>query len=204
MEYLSEDPRLVAGALSLVGIAFLVAMKVTQQGKYLIRAGIAFGLALLVVGIEWLWVTDRERVEDTVLGLSKAVAASDGDRAAFFVDPKCVLEVGPESTNQAINHYLGAIVGPIPDWLRQHLDSIHFDYLRLTRMKTEILPLPGAARVECIAHGSGQKSEPFQSFMIPPDGMGWSFSLREVEPKVWKITRISPGRVDLGAFGRRQ
>ena len=43
MTYLLEDPTYLAGGLLLLAGAFLVALKVTQQGKYLVRAGIAWG-----------------------------------------------------------------------------------------------------------------------------------------------------------------
>ena len=34
--------------------------------------------------------------------------------------------------------------------------------------------------------------------MTPPAGMGWSLGLREVQPGVWKVSRITPGRVANG------
>jgi hypothetical protein len=34
--FLSEDPTYLAGFLALVAVALLVALKVTQQGKYLV------------------------------------------------------------------------------------------------------------------------------------------------------------------------
>ena len=62
MTSLSEDPTYWAGGLILLAGAFLVALNLTQEGKYLIRAGAAFGLALVVVVIEWFWVTDLDAV----------------------------------------------------------------------------------------------------------------------------------------------
>ena len=38
MTFLSEDPTYVAGALGVLAGAFLIALRVTQQGKYLIWA----------------------------------------------------------------------------------------------------------------------------------------------------------------------
>ena len=43
MTYLSEDPTFLAGFFLVLAGAFLAALKVTQQGKYLVRAGIALG-----------------------------------------------------------------------------------------------------------------------------------------------------------------
>lgn len=66
MTYLSEDPTYLAGGLVLLAGAFFIALYSTQQGKYLIRGAVALGLALVVVVIEWLWVTDTERIEQLV------------------------------------------------------------------------------------------------------------------------------------------
>ena len=41
MTYLSEDPTVLVGGLLLLAAAFVVALQVTQQGKYLIRALVA-------------------------------------------------------------------------------------------------------------------------------------------------------------------
>ena len=59
MTNLSEDPTYLAGLLLLLAGVFLVALNITQQGKYLIRAGVMLGLALAVVAVEWFWVTDN-------------------------------------------------------------------------------------------------------------------------------------------------
>ncbi len=48
MTYLSEDPTFLAGGLLLLAGAFLLALKVTQQGKYAIRAGVAMVMAVAV------------------------------------------------------------------------------------------------------------------------------------------------------------
>src|SRR4051794_38073107 len=94
MYYLAEDPTYLAGGLGLLAAAFLVALRVTQQGKYLIWAGVAGGLALAALAVEKAWVTDNERIEDTVYGLADAVRASDGDRLASYLTPDCRVELG--------------------------------------------------------------------------------------------------------------
>src|SRR4051794_20690928 len=66
MESLSEDPTYLAGGLGLVALMLLVALRVTQQGRYLIRALIVLGLAAAVLVIEHFWFTDAERIEGVV------------------------------------------------------------------------------------------------------------------------------------------
>ena len=38
MEFLSEDPTYLAGGLGLIAVGLLIALRVSQQGKYLIGA----------------------------------------------------------------------------------------------------------------------------------------------------------------------
>jgi len=77
MEFLSDDPTYLAGGLGLLGAVLLIATWLTQQGKFLVWAGVAFALALVVLGVERVWVTDDERIEETVYALGEAVKTSD-------------------------------------------------------------------------------------------------------------------------------
>jgi hypothetical protein len=45
---LSEDPIYVIDGFLLLGAAFVIALKITQRGKYLLNAGIALALASAV------------------------------------------------------------------------------------------------------------------------------------------------------------
>ncbi len=71
----------------LLAAAFGVALKATQQGKYLIGASIAAALAAVVVAVEWMWVTDTERIEQVVYDLRQAVLDSDVDRVLAHLAP---------------------------------------------------------------------------------------------------------------------
>ncbi len=81
--------------------AFVVALNVTQQGKYLIRAGIAFGLALMVVAIEWFWVTDNERIEQVVYDLRRAVQSSDVEGVLAHMAPNVQYLQGETALSEA-------------------------------------------------------------------------------------------------------
>ena len=98
MTNLSEDPTYLAGGLLLVAGAFVVALNVTQQGKYLIRAGIALALALMVVAIEWFWVTDNERIEQVVYDLRRAVQNSDVEGVLAHMAPNVQYLAGGDRT----------------------------------------------------------------------------------------------------------
>ena len=87
MEFLSEDPTYLAGGLGLLAVALLIALRVTQQGRYLIWALVALGLAAVVLVIEHFWVTDAERIERVVYDLRDAVLASDAERVLTYLTP---------------------------------------------------------------------------------------------------------------------
>ena len=82
MTNFSEDPTYSVAGLILLAVGFLVALKFNQRGKYLVYAGIALGLAISVFAIEWLWVTDNERIEQVVYQLRHALTEFGCRRSA--------------------------------------------------------------------------------------------------------------------------
>lgn len=94
MAFLSEDPTYLAGFLVLVAGAFLMALKVTQQGKYLAWALTALGLAVVVVVIERMWVTDNERIESVVYELRRTVLAANPEDVLAQLTPDVEYYVG--------------------------------------------------------------------------------------------------------------
>src|SRR4051794_7079012 len=88
MYYLAEDPSYVLAALGMVAAGVVVALKVTQQGKFLLWAGIVAAVALGIFGLERYWVTDAERIEAVVYDLGNAVEASDVDRIKSHLDDR--------------------------------------------------------------------------------------------------------------------
>jgi hypothetical protein len=182
MSYLSEDPTYLAGALLLLAGALLIALNVTKQGKYLVSAGIAFGLALAVVLIEWMWVTDIERIEMVVYDVRRAVLSSDAEAVIAHLAPSATYlqwetALSPDETQRLI---------------RNNVSNIHLEFARITELQTSVgqQSRRGKAEFRVFTRG-GPKSS---SNAI--DGINtvtsWSLGFQETEPGVWKITRISP------------
>jgi hypothetical protein len=194
MYYLSDDPTYLAGGLALLGLIFLIMLWATQQGKYLIYGGAALGLALLVVVIERVWVTDNERIEDTVYALAKAVEASDGEKAAEFLTPDCRLEPSTDTENMVVRYISNRFAGPVSrERLIDELSHVKFDYLKIVALRANAGKISGRGTAEFAALAMGTPG-----IMTPPAGMGWSLGLREVQPGVWKVSRITPGRLPNG------
>jgi ketosteroid isomerase-like protein len=186
--YLSEDAWPLAGVLGLVALGFLIALWVTQQGKYLFRAGIALGLAVLVLGIEHFWVTDNERIEAVVKDLRHAVEASDADRVIAHLAPEVSVVGGDDRVGRrlsALSHHF--TVGMI----RGVLDDTQFDYVRVSRLTTHAGAQSRLGTAEFRVQAMGSSStHPTRNFAT--NGLDWSLGFRETSPGVWKVTRITP------------
>ena len=196
MEFLSDDPTVPAAALGLAALVCLVLLKVGQQGKYLIWAGVCAALLAALLLVERLWVTDAERIEAVVYGLAQAVAESDGDRAADFLDERCELQPADDRGNILVRIVSNHFAGPITRArLKRELPNYQFDYVRVARVTTHAGAMTRLGSAEFVVHIFGLQKEPAAGIATPPSGMGWALGLREAEPGVWKVTRITPGMV---------
>lgn len=185
MEYLSEDPTLVAGFLLLLAGVFVVAMRATQQGKYLVRAVIAATLAAMVVLLEWLWVTDNERIEQVVYGLRDAVASSDAEAVLDYMAPEVTYVRGDTTLEGDATRGL----------IRDNLSRVRFEIVRISGLETSAARQSrrGTARFHALFKGTMDSS--VGSLNVGTVDSVWSLGLRETEPGVWKVNRITPVQV---------
>jgi hypothetical protein len=189
MEYLSEDPTYLAGSLGIAGAAFLIALRLTQQGKYLVWAGIALSLALLVLAIEWIWVTDNERIEQVVYSLGRAVESADSPAVLGHLTPDVrYVARGASLPGPATRSMIeGAVAGA------------KFDFLRITHLRVNAggQSRRGTAEFQVVASGSVEG--PFNTLNFGTTNSSWSLGFRETSPKVWKVNRITPIRFPSGS-----
>jgi ketosteroid isomerase-like protein len=183
MEYLSEDPTVLTGALVVVAVAFLIATRVTQQGKYLFLAGGAFSLAILVVLVEWFWITDTERIEAVVYDLGKAVEASDAQGVLKHLTSDVQYSVSGASLSSEQTRYM----------IEQAVSNVHIDFLRISQLEASAMQQSrrGKAEFKVLASGS------FSGAGGLGGGAGtgnsrWSLGFQETSPNVWKVNRITP------------
>jgi len=196
MEILSDDPTFLVGALGIVAAGFLVALRITQQGKFLIWALGTGALALVLLGIDWIWVTDNERIEAVVYDLRRAVRESDVDGVFKHLAPD--IQYAPTGN---LRYLPGAAVkGEMARALiRNTLHAAKFDFVRISGLETHAgaQTRRGTAEFQVIASGSFQG--PGVTYNFGTTGSAWSLGLRETSPKVWQVERISPVRLPEGA-----
>jgi hypothetical protein len=176
MTYLSDDPTVLAGALLLLAAAFGVALKVTQQGKYLVAALIAAGLAVAVVAVEWVWVTDAERIEDVIYDLRQAVLDSDSDRVAGHLARNVQYLKGDIALDAEATRGL----------IQSQLSHVTFDFIAIRNLRINVgrQSRRGTAEFGVLARtnlGTGNSV--------------WSLGFQETEPGAWKVNRISPVQI---------
>jgi len=181
MYYLNEDPLYVLLALGLGAAVCLIALRVTQQGKFLVWAGALSGLAALLFLGERLWVTDAERVEAVVYDLAEAVEASDISRIESHLDGNPTLG----RQGQA-----GGVV-PAKLFLSQ-IRQVRFDFVRVGRLHAAVGDQSRRGSAEFKVTTSGTLDEGGHGDLnFAATASEWSLGFRETAPGVWKINRIT-------------
>jgi hypothetical protein len=187
MTNLLEDPTYLVVGLFLLAGAFVVALNVTQQGKYLVRAGAVLGLALLVVAIDWFWVTDTERIEQVVYDLRRAVQNSDVEGVLSHMAPNVQYLHGDTALSEDATRAL----------VRNILSQSQFEFVRVSDLQTSAgqQSRRGKAEFRVFTRGRSQVSSGAL------DGLTtWSLGFQETGPGVWKVNRISPISIPSGAL----
>src|SRR5271170_5979343 len=126
MTYLSEDPTYLIVALLLLAGSFIVALNVTQQGKYLIRAAIVIALVIVVVAVDWFWITDNERIADVVYDLRRAVQSSDVEGVLSHMAPNVQYLQGETALSEDATRAL----------IRANLSLAQFEFVRISDLQT--------------------------------------------------------------------
>jgi hypothetical protein len=179
MYYLTDDPTYVAVTLGAFAVVFLIALKVTQQGKFLIWASVLGLLAIVVVIGERLYVTDNERIEAVVNQLTKAVSESDGDAVLAMLTDDVILEPRFVASRGLLAR----------EFIRSQLKQTKFEFLSIQHLETQVgaESRRGSASFEVLGAGNWQ-SNPWG---IRPGDTAWSLGFQEMPDKSWKVNRIT-------------
>lgn len=222
MHYLVENPWPATYLFGTAAAICFVLLRITQQGKYLIAGGIALALVGLFWGMDSLWVTDVERVEDTIYGLARAVrdahpaperpegdlaspgqgprrnrvASPDQEKADQVRIDRALDYLAPDTAFEGGGHSMNGMLART--LVRSVLGTTSFDSLAVTRMEVDLGQQSRKATARFRVYASGTTDGGF-NFMTDAQGTDWELGLRETAPGVWKVTRITPLRLPMEA-----
>ena len=190
MTTLAEDPTNLVIALGLLAGAFLVALKVTQQAKYLFWAIGMLGLILAAVVIEQVWVTDNERIEHVVYTLRRAVLASDAEAVLAHLTPDVeYVQQGSILSGEATRGLI-----------RANLASSTFDFVHINDLQTSAGRQTRRGVAEFRVYAKGTLHTSLVTYNVGTANSIWSLGFQETAPGVWKVNRITPVSVPDGAI----
>ena len=190
MSLLSEDPSFLMLVLVFVAGAFFVALKVTQQARYLFWALGTIGLTAILAVVETLWVTDAERVERVVYDLRQAVLASDAEAVLEHLTSD--VEYGRNGS------YLSG--EQTRELIRANLSNATFEFVHINGLQTSAGSKTRRGKAEFHVYAKGTLRMSHGTFDVGTANSTWSLGFEETNPGVWKVNRITPVSVPDGAI----
>lgn len=184
----SEDPTYLAGGLLLLAGAFVVALKATQQGKYLLGAATVLVVAIVVVIIDSLWLTDNERIEKVVYDVRAAVLKSDADGVLAHLAPNVMYQQGDTALmSDATRKFIHA-----------NVSKVQLEFARISELRTSVgqQTRKGIAEFRVVTKGALKTNS--NSVEGLATMTAWSLGFQKLEPGVWKIYRISAVSIPSG------
>jgi hypothetical protein len=178
--YVAENPWYLVALAGIVAAGFLLALRVTQDGRYLTRALVALGVAGVLIAVDQLWVTEAERVGSVVYQLGRAMARSDGDATLALMDEHVTFSMRSNIFGEELE--LGSVV--------ELLGKVKFDFIRISRLVATAGEQThrGQAEFKVMAAGTidqGSSPRPFAGYSE------WSLGFRRIASGAWKINRIT-------------
>ena len=136
----------------------------------------------LVVLIEWMWVTDNERIEKVVQDVRTAVLNSDAEAVLAHLTPDVSYSDSDTSGKPEATRAL----------IRTYLSNIHLEFVRVSDLKTSVgqQTRRGTAEFRVFAKGGYKTASNLSEGRTVVSA--WSLGFQETEPGVWRIYRISP------------
>lgn len=165
--------------LALGALVLVIATVATGRAKFLLGVAALAALAVLLVIVEWLWETDRERVDKVVEILAQAVRDADAAAIERHLAPRC--------------RYGGANRSEIVRRAESLFQTFEIDKLTISGKKTEVFPLRQEARCEFLAVVRGRQS----NVEFNPYPTRWIFTFTQDTSGEWQVSEIQ----QIPAFG---
>jgi hypothetical protein len=175
----AEDVSPLLWLLALGALALVIATFATGRGKLLLGVAASAALTLLLIGVESLWETDRERVDKVVEILAQAVRDEDATTIERHLAPQC--------------RYGGNNRADIVRLAESVFRMIEIDKLTISNKKTEVFRLREEASCEFLAVVRGTQA----GVEFNPYPTRWIFTLNQGPNGEWQVVEIQ----QLPAFG---
>jgi hypothetical protein len=175
----AEDVSPLLWLLALGALALVIAAFATGRAKFLLGVAAAAALALLLIFVEWLWETDRERVDKVVEALAQAVRDEDAATIERHLAPRC--------------RYGGNNRAEIVRLAESVFQMIEIDRLTISNMKTEVFRLREEASCEFLAVVRGRRA----GVEFNPYPTRWIFTFTQQQGGEWQVVEIQ----QVPAFG---
>ncbi len=122
--YVAENPWYLVAVIGVIAAGFLLAARVTADGRHFARGMVALGVAAVLILVDQLWVTEAERVAGVVRELARAVARSDGPAALALMDDHVTFSMRSNIFGEEL------VLDSVAELLRQ----VKFDFVRISRL----------------------------------------------------------------------
>ncbi len=177
--YVAENPWYLVAMFGAIAAGFLLAARVTQDGRHLARAFVALGVVAALIVVDQLWVTEAERVEGVVRTLGRAVARSDADAALALMDEHVTFSLRSNTFGEEL------VLSSVAELLHQ----VKFDFVRISRLVATAGAQThrGQAEFKVTAAGAIEQGS-MRAFAGYSE---WSLGFRKVASGEWKINRIT-------------
>jgi hypothetical protein len=170
--YLGEDVWPIIGLLALVALGLGIAVVATGRGRLLIGIVALACLAIVLLGIEHLWVTDRERVDGIINEMAQSAVREDSAGIVRHLSAHC--------------RYGNLDRTGIERLASSTFARIEIDKVNVSSRKTEVFPMRGEARVDFLAVVRGRQN----NVDFSPYPTRWIFTFVQSPEGAWEVEEI--------------
>lgn len=189
--HFGENPWPIVFGVLLAAVVFCALFLMNQNGRHLMRGLGLIGIALILLGIDYLWTTDRERIAGTISAMVQAVKRNDEAELRKHLTPSAVYVQNGLPAGVGFESPLGRTL------LKQALDQMRFDLLTVKDLQISAgkKTLRGKADFSVMATGTWLPPMGGSAINFPPTPTSWSLGLSKQDDGRWLVDRITPTRL---------
>jgi hypothetical protein len=170
--YVGEDVWPLIGLLAVIALGLGIAMVGTGRGRFLIGIIALACLAVSLLVIERLWVTDKERVDGIINEMAQSALREDSAAIVRHLSPQC--------------RYGNLDRSGIERLAAATFAQVALDKVSVSSRKTEVFPMRGEARVDFLAVVRGRQN----NVEFSPYPTRWIFTFVQNQQGAWEVEEI--------------